>query len=266
MRNSNWFFRIAVGALMIASSGFGQALQPTTPEPGSGNREVANMLRAHMPEATIVSEIETMAGRGVTFDLSPSAMIMLQQAGASERVLNAVLWAQNTVAPGVAQQMPRGVFYNGARGAVPLHSFVMWAEITPRWSTWPFYSVGGKHVALSASPAIVQVSDATPSLLVQGYGPDANWELVSLGDANGRRTVRLRRKHAFDRDFFSDEMFERGELTPVTLSAEADGAFSIRPTSALNSGAYALCGGLPEGGWTRVCYEFQVNGGGRTVQ
>ena len=59
------------------------------------NAEIDSMLGAGLPESTIVMKIQTAATRGfVDLDASSSALIDLKQRGASEPVLNAVVWAE----------------------------------------------------------------------------------------------------------------------------------------------------------------------------
>ncbi len=247
-------------ALALGGLVWGQAAAPDTAVAQTANREIMNMLQANVPESTIVSEIEILAERGSTFDISPAAIVAMQRQGATERVLNTVVWAQMTIVPGVSIPTPRGVFYRKGSTATELRSFELWPELGPRWSTWPFYTPEGKTVALAADAYIVQVTESTPTLYVQGLAASAGWQLVKIGRAADHREVPLKVKHAFSRDFFSDAMFQRDELRPVTLATDGAGATTVRPASPLQPGAYALCGGAPTNGWLRTCYEFQITG------
>ncbi len=225
--------------------------------PQIANGDIINMLRAHVPENTIISEINVLVGQGATFNISPTAIVELQRAGASEKVLDAIVYVQTNVVPGLMISVPRGVFYRTGTTATELRSFLLWPEFAPRWETWPFYPTGAKNVSMSASPVVVQVPDTSPTLVVQGYTPDSGWQLVRIGRAADHREMRLKRKGAFSRDFFSDSTFERGDLRPLTLAVTGSGSFTVRPASPLEPGNYALCGQL-QSGWMRACYEFQV--------
>jgi hypothetical protein len=218
------------------------------------------MLRAKVPDSTILSEIEVLVGRGSTFDISPSALIELQRNGASEKVLNTVVYMQTAIVPGVAVSTPKGVFYRAGTNAMPLNSFLLWNEFSPRWTTWPFYGSGPKHAALSASPSVVQVSESTPQLYVYGFSSDASWQLVKIARGGDYRELTLKRQHAFSKEFFTDAVFESHNLRSITFSAANAGSFMVRPTAALEAGDYALCTQLPGGGWMRSCYEFHVPG------
>jgi hypothetical protein len=243
---------IAFCALLTCGSLIAQEAAPQI-----ANADVINMLRAQVPESTIVSELNILVGQGATFNISPSAMVDLQRAGASEKVLNAILYLQTDVVPGLMIVVPKGVFYRTGATATELRSFLLWPEFVPRWETWPFYPTGAKNVAMNASPAVVQVADSTPTLLVQGFTADSGWQLVRIARAADRREVKLKRKSAFSRDFFSDSTFEQSELRPLTIAAAGSGTFTVRPASALEPGNYALCSQL-EQAWMRACYEFQV--------
>src|SRR5258708_10589621 len=131
------------------------------------NGDIINMLRAHVPENTIISEINVLVGQGATFNISPTAIVELQRAGASEKVLNAIVYIQTNVVPGLMISVPRGVFYRTGANAAELRSFLLWPEFIPRWETWPFYPTGAKTMAMNASPVVVQVADGSPTLLAQ---------------------------------------------------------------------------------------------------
>ncbi len=248
-----WLAAIVLGAFTGAGS-----LTAQEAPPPSGNSEIVKMLNAGVPESTILSEIELLAGQGTSFDVSPSAIVQLQKQGASEKLLNELIWAQATIVPGVNMPVPRGVFYRSGTTATPLNSFLLWAEMHPRWSTWPLYAPDGQHAALSASPGVVQVSDSTPTLVVQGFSGEEDWQLVKINRGSDYREVHLKTKHMFSKDFFSDSVFESRDLRPVAFAPAGAKSFTVRPTVALEAGDYALCGGLPEGGWMRACYEFHI--------
>ena len=188
MFQKHWLAAIALGTLIGSFSITAQ--EP--PPPTSGNNEIIRMLSSSVPESTVLAEIEVMAGRGVSFDISPAAITELQRRGASEKLMNYIVWAQTTIVPGIDIPMARGVFYRSGTNETPLNSFMLWAEFSPRWSTWPFYSPSGKKAAQSASPAVVQVSDTTPTLVVQGFSGQENWQLVRIGRSSDHREMRLK--------------------------------------------------------------------------
>src|SRR6266566_275677 len=105
-------------------------LAQESPPPQVANGEILNMLRSHVPESTILSEIEVLVGRGANFDISPAAVIELQRTGASEKVMNTIVWVQTNVVPGIAIPMPRAVFYRSGANAVKLNSFLLWSNFS----------------------------------------------------------------------------------------------------------------------------------------
>lgn len=247
--------------LTIASCvSLGVVLAQEPSQPPTGDREVDQLLHSGVPESTIVSEIQVLAETGSTFDISPAALARLRQDGASETILNTIIWAQMTVVPGRGAPVPRGVFYRSGQNATALNSFLVWGEFQPRWSAWPFYGTGPHDVALNASPSIVQIAEASPMLYVQGFASDAQWQLVKIA-ARGSdyREMHLKRKHAFNKDFFSDAVFDRDDLRPLTVAPAGD-TYTLRPSAPLDAGDYAVCAQQPGGGWMRACYEFQVTG------
>src|SRR5260370_16849326 len=122
--------------------------------PQIANGDIINMLRAHVPENTIISEINVLVGQGATFNISPTAIVELQRAGASEKVLDAIVYVQTNVVPGLMISVPRGVFYRTGTTATELRSFLLWPEFAPRWETWPFYPTRAKNLPISASPSL----------------------------------------------------------------------------------------------------------------
>src|ERR1700687_4014319 len=83
----NCFHVAAVVCAVMAGSVLAQESQPSQP----ANGDIIKMLRARVPESTILSEIDVLVGRGGSFDISPAALIELQQSGASEKVMNTVV-------------------------------------------------------------------------------------------------------------------------------------------------------------------------------
>src|SRR5258708_12599116 len=79
--------------------------------PQIANGDIINMLRAHVPENTIISEINVLVGQGATFNISPTAIVELQRAGASEKVLDAIVYVQTNVLPPLMISLPPAVFY-----------------------------------------------------------------------------------------------------------------------------------------------------------
>src|SRR5260370_3533304 len=97
MFKKSCYLGIAFCALMVCGPLFAQEQAPHI-----GNGDIINMLRAHVPESTIVSQLEILATRGADFDISPAAIIELQRNGASEKVMNTMVWVETNIVPGIA--------------------------------------------------------------------------------------------------------------------------------------------------------------------
>ncbi|HLJ45640.1 MAG TPA: hypothetical protein VKU01_06520 [Bryobacteraceae bacterium] len=227
---------------------------------GFANSDVLSMLNARLPESTIITTIEVEARRGTAhFDTSAAALVALGQAGASERVLNTVLWARNDVDPGMEVPRPRGAFYRAGNNETPLRSFTFMPPFMARFSVFQHHVV---NVAVAAAALPAQISDTTPTIVLQGFGADNAWQLVSVGRSGDSRQFRVRSRNGFGGDYFSDNVFDSRDLHPITITQASSESVSVRPQSPLSPGAYALCGQPTEGGWLRVCYEFAVSGSG----
>jgi hypothetical protein len=101
-----------------------------------------------------------------------------------------------------------------------------------------------------------------PNIAVQGFGPGTDWTLVRLQARDGVAVLHVPSRSPWGDGFFSDEPFAAEDIVAVTQSAGGD-TYTLRPTAPLPAGAYILCGktGVDQGGWARVCYDFQVGAG-----
>jgi hypothetical protein len=219
------------------------------------NADVVRMLQGGVPESAIVSSILTMAHQGVQFDVSPAALVELRRAGATERVLQAMMTAQSEIAPGIDRPKPKGVFTDVTGGVAALSPFVLWSPIVPRTVAWPMDRRRRPEFPLDESTPILPIKSSTPSLAVQGFSSMSGWQLVQL---NGK-TLRLRRKNAYSSDFMSNEVFEKADTKAVVVNGSA-GSFTVQPAAPLSPGAYVLCNQIQEQGWARICYPFSVAG------
>jgi len=217
------------------------------------NADVIRMIQAGVPESAVISSVLSMSRRGAQFDISPTSLIELRRAGASEKVLDAMIGAQTQIAPGMMTPQPKGVFTDVEGGVAALSSFVLWSPIVPRTTAWPIDRRRRPEFPLDESTPILPIRGGSPSLTVQGFSAMSGWQLVQL---NGR-TIRLRRKSAYSSDFLSNAVFENSDTKPVVVAGSA-GAFTVRPAAPLSPGSYILCNQIQEQGWARICYPFSV--------
>src|SRR6516165_1108303 len=79
----------------LLAVGVTAGLWAQTPDEPLTNGEIESMLAAALPESTILLKIENAAYSGlVDVDTSAAALVALKQKGATEKELNAVLWAE----------------------------------------------------------------------------------------------------------------------------------------------------------------------------
>jgi hypothetical protein len=227
------------------------------------NGEIESMLTAGVPESTILLKIETAAARGlVDLDASSSALVGLKQKGATEQVLNAVLWAEPLGAARKRRQqedravpgLPSGggPYFKGNSGWVTLRSFLLWPPMYSRisWSR----STHNVAVPVSGSHSELQIAEARPAFYVREPGSMREWRVVRLTSRNNERLLRLVRSG----DFFSTAGFLLADIRDVQVQRVAGNIFTLRPVLGLVSGEYALCTAVPGGQHLNVCYGFGI--------
>jgi hypothetical protein len=239
------------------------ALPATAEQQEYTNTDVVTMIRAGVPESTMLNEIEHVAQMGqAKFDISPRAIIDLRRQGASEEVLNAIIWVETEVAAVLRRPEVRAIVYRSANRETQLSAFVLWPPVAPHWEVWPFFLQTGYRIPLRPAMRPVRIAQSNPSLLVQGFSPDANWELVRVRAHNGGNDLRLKKKGVWGSDFFRDDVFRADDLQPLRLADAGGGSFSITPATALAAGHYVLCGEAMERAIMRFCYPFEIAAGG----
>lgn len=152
----------------------------------------------------------------------------------------------------------RSVVYRGAQGEMVLRPSFLFPRADPHFE----FFVRKDRLQPVVNEGRVHVAEATPSLAVQGFGPGTDWVLVKLERHDGVDMLRVPSYSRWGDHFFSDAAFARDDMVPVLQSGNAD-VYTIRPAAPLEAGAYILCGrpSVDQGGWGRVCYDFEVGGG-----
>jgi hypothetical protein len=252
---------LAVAAIAVVSAQ--TANSPLT------NTEIGSMLASGLPESTILLKIQTAAYRGlVNLDASARALIALKQKGASEQILNAVMWAEpfgaglkwrqeglqrqqeeERAAPGLPNAS--GVYYRAPAGWAALEKSVIWPPFYS-FSARSFVGSRGIDVPLEGSHAGLQIGGRvgfylrSPSTLT--------WRLVRLTSHYDQRWLPV---VAMDRPATTYE-FEPGRTSPVQLARVANEVYTVVPAAPLESGEYALCAPVVGGNNVHVCYGFGV--------
>jgi hypothetical protein len=228
------------------------------------NGEIESMLTAGVPESTILLKIETAAALGlVDLDASSSALVGLKQKGATERVLNAVLWAEplgaslkhrqkeDRAVPGLPSA--GGPYFRGPSGWLTLKSFLLWP---PLYSSRGFWSRSTHNFAvpLSGSHSELQIAEARPAFYVREPGSIPDWRVVRLTSRDNERLLRL----VSSGDFFSTARFLQADVREVQVLRVAGNIFTLRPVMELKPGEYALCTAVSGGPNLKACYGFGI--------
>lgn len=259
-----WVRRLLLSAAVIA------AVSAQTVDKTLTNAEIGSMLASGVPEGTILLKIQTAASRGlVCLDASSAALIALKQKGASEQILNAVMWAEPFGAPlrwhqeqlkqqqkeeSAAPGLPNtsGVYYRAPSGWVSVPSSVIWP---------PYYASTARSfersrafaVPLDGSHAALQIAGRKVGFYLRSP-TSLNWRIVRLTSHYDQRWIPI---VSTGRPALRDE-FEPGRTYPVQITRVANEVFTLVPTAPLEPGEYALCAPVVGGQNVSACYGFGV--------
>jgi hypothetical protein len=225
------------------------------------NAEIESMLSAGVPESTIVMKIQAAVFGGfAALDASSNAVIALKQKGASEAVLDAVVWAEpfdtrtkqqqelDRAAPGLPNSA--GIYNRGPSGWVRLRSFLVWPGFSSKWNL----SLRRSHsynVPVSGSHAEAQIRERQPAFYLRELVSDG-WQIVRLGLGGDRRFIQLVSSGEFP---FRDRFASSGQVQIMRIAGDV---FKLQPAAPLQPGEYALCSVVPGGLNSTVCYGFGV--------
>jgi hypothetical protein len=249
--------------VLLTVAAVGAAVSAQTADKPLTNSEISSMLASGLPESTILLKIETAAYRGlVSLDASSAALIALQKKGASEQVLNAVMWAEpfgvalrrqleeDRAAPGLPNSS--GVYYRAPSGWVVLPSSLVWP---------PFYSfsnfafvrsrqyevpLGGRHADLQIAGQKVGFYLRAPSSLY--------WQIVRLTSRGDERLLRI----VSTGHPVSTDAFEADRIHQVQITRVARDIFTVVPAAPLEPGEYILCSTVPGSANVHACYGFGI--------
>jgi hypothetical protein len=254
-------FRALLPVVAITAGLLGQtADKPLT------NSDIESMLAAGLPESTILMNIEAAAFRGlVDLDASSSTLIALKQKGASEQVLNAVVWAEpfgaalkekqaeNRAVPGLPGAA--GLYYTNGSGWSRLRSFLLWPSPYSGYLGWsaPFRRGHEFNVPVGGSQADVQITEPRPAFYLRGPASQ-DWQIVRVTFHDNQRAIRF----VTSGEFGGRDQFPASEARRVQITRLSGEVFRLQPVPPLESGEYALCNVASGGPNLNVCYGFSV--------
>jgi hypothetical protein len=254
-------FRTLLPVVAVTAALLGQtADKPLT------NSEIESMLAAGLPESTILMKIQAAAFRGlVDVDASSNALIALKQKGASEQVLDAVVWAEpfgaalkqeqaeNGAVPGLPGSA--GVYYTNGSGWVRLRYSLLWPPLYSGYSGWnaPFRRSHEFNVPLGGGHADLQIREPQPAFYLRQPASET-WQIVRVTLHDDRRLIRF----VSSGEFAARDRFPASEARQVRITRLAGDVFRVQPVAPLESGEFALCGMVPGATNLNVCYGFGV--------
>jgi len=250
---------VRFGRVLLAVAALAAAILAQTGDKPLTNNEIGSMLASGLPESTILLKIETAAYYGlVNLDASSAALAALKQRGASEQVLNAVMWAQPFGAPLKWQQEedraapglpnPSGVYYRASSGWVVLPS-------SPVWPKYYSFSLGarGYDVPLGGSHANLQIGGQKVGFYLRKPS-SLNWRIVRLKSRGDERLLRM----VSTGRFASVDAFEAERTHQVHIAQVTSDIFTVVPAEPLQPGEYALCTTVLGSASVYACHGFGV--------
>ena len=232
------------------------------------NTDVANMIKAGLPEGTVVLAIQQAIYQGDNdFDGSPQGLIRLKSAGATEPILNLILTAPtvqryepSTTVPGLP--VSHGVYVQAAAGWSALDSVILLPNVRARskanWkvlASWD-YAREDRRYLVPGSQARAHVAGTRPVFYLRGQHPGREWSMVRLTpQANDRELI------ATIPDVFATLprlKFSSGAPVALESSLTADDVVTLRSTADLKPGPYLVFKIVSGQSWVIEGYAFEL--------
>jgi hypothetical protein len=233
------------------------------------NADIVNMIKAGLPEGTVVLAIQRAIARGNTdFDPSLAGLVDLKKAGATEPILNFVLAAPavqryqpSTAVAGLP--VPRGLYFQSTAGFHAVDPVILFPEVAARSKTnwkalgsWDRARENRRYV-LPGLRARTQVLGPRPTLYLRSQHPGAGWSIVRLSAQTDHRELVGTISDVFARE--PRLIFASGAPVPVDPSATADDVVTLRPTADLAPGEYLIFRFVVDQPWLIEGYAFEVS-------
>jgi hypothetical protein len=231
------------------------------------NTDVANMIKAGLPEGTVVIAIQRAIARGTNdFDASVQGLVELRRAGASEPILNFVLTAPiihryepSTTVPGLP--VSHGLYFQSTSGWSALDSVILLPDVEARWkANWTVGSFDHarekRRYVLAGRQARAHVTGPRPALYLRGQRPESGWLVVRLTPQTDRRELigSIRNMYAS----VPRMTFASGEPVELDPATTADDVVTLRPTADLTPGEYLVFKFDSAQPWLIEGYAFEV--------
>ena len=244
------------------------ALPAQVMEKPLSNTDVANMLRAGLPEGTVELAIHRAVARGNTdFDASTQALVELKNMGATEPILNFILAAPtiqryepSTVVPGLPPS--HGLYCQSAGGWSSLDPVVLFPDMEalskPNWKVlgaWDRVRENRRY-AVPGRQARAQVAGPRPTFYLRGQRPEREWSVVRLTPQANHRELMATIPDVFARE--PRMTFASGAPVELAPNISADDVVMLRPAADLTPGEYLVFRFVPGQNWLIEGYAFEV--------
>ena len=232
------------------------------------NTDVANMIKAGLPEGTVVLAIQRAVVRGETdFDHSLQGLVELQKAGATEPILNIVLTAPivhryepSTTVPGLP--VSRGLYFQSTAGWSALDSVIIFPDVENHWKTnWKVIGSWDRareyrRYVVPVRQARAHVAGPRPALYLRSQRPESGWAVVRLTPQTDRRELTATISDVFARE--PRLTFSSGAPVALDPATTADDVVTLRPTADLPPGEYLVFKFDSAQPWLLEGYTFEV--------
>ncbi len=232
------------------------------------NTDIANMIKAGLPEGTVVLAIHRAVARGTNdFDASVEGLVELKRAGATEPILNFVLTAPtvqryepSTTVPGLP--VSHGLYFQSTAGWSALDSVTLLPDVHARsktnWKVLGAWDHGWerRRYVVAGGQARAHVTGPRPALYLRGQRPERGWLVVRLTPQTDRRELVGTIRDVFAR---APRMtFASGAPVDLDPAATADDVVTLRPTADLAPGEYLVFKFDSAQPWLIEGYAFEV--------
>jgi hypothetical protein len=233
------------------------------------NADIANMLRARLPEGTVVLAIQRAIARGNNdFDASLEGLVLLKNAGATEPILNSVLTAPtiqryepSTTVPGLP--VSRGLYFQSTVGWSALDSVALFPEIEARskanWKALGAWDLAREKrlYVVPGRQARAYVAGPRPAFYLRGQRPERGWSVVRLTPQTDHRELIATIPDVFARE--PRMTFASGAPIKLDPAVAADDVVTLRPTADLPPGEYLVFKTVSVHPWLLEGYAFEVS-------
>jgi hypothetical protein len=232
------------------------------------NTDVVNMIKAGLPEGTVILAIKRAVYHGDNdFDGSPQGLIALKNAGATKPILNFILTAPtvhryepSTIVPGLP--VPHGVYFQSTAGWSPLDSVILLPNVRARskanWKVLASWDYGreDRRYLVPGRQARARLAGARPVLYLRGQHPGREWSMVRLTPQTDDRELITTIPDVFAT--LPRIKFASGAPVGLESTLTAEDVVTLRPTADLTPGQYLVFRFVSDQTWVIEGYAFEL--------